>query len=220
MRGRLLVGTKRYSSWSLRGWLAVRLAALDVDEVVIPLAGGHTEAVAALTPSGTVPVLEHGGVRIPDSLAIAEYCAEHASGLWPADRAARAHARSISAEMHSGFRALRIAMPMNLGRHDRPRAGGIPSDVASDIARIGAIWRETRMRHGRDGAFLFGADFTLADAAYAPVVARFLSYGAAPDRESRRYCDAVRATSLVSRWYDEAAAEPRSFRIEATEALD
>ena len=220
MRGRLLLGTKRYSSWSLRGWLAVRLAALDVDEVVIPLRGGRTDAVQWMTPSGTVPVLEHDGVRIPDSLAIGEYCAEFAPGLWPADWRARAHARAISAEMHSGFRALRVAMPMNLGRYDRPRAGGVAPDVAADIARVAAIWRETRMRYGRGGPFLFGATFTLADAMYAPVVTRFRSYRAAPDPESRRYCDAVRAQPLVSRWYDEAATEPSAFRIEAMEAVD
>ena len=220
MRGRLLLGTKRYSSWSLRGWLAVRLAGIEVDEVVIPLAGGRTEAVDWMTPSGTVPVLEHGGVRIADSLAIAEYCAELAPPLWPADRPARAHARAISAEMHGGFRALRAAMPMNLGRHDRPREGGVPPEAARDIARIAAIWRETRMRYGRGGPFLFGAPFTLADAMYAPVVTRFASYGAALDRESRRYCDAVRAQPLVARWVAEAASEPPAFRIEAMERLD
>ncbi len=220
MKGRLLIGTKRYSSWSLRGWLAVRLAGLDVDEVVIPLAGGRTEAVQWMTPGGTVPVLEHDGIRIHDSLAIAETCAELAPGLWPEDRAARAVARAISAEMHSGFRALRAAMPMNLGRLDRPRRSGVPPDVASDIARVATIWRETRMSHARRRPFLFGDAFTLADAFYAPVVTRFLSYAAVPDQDSRRYCDAVRAHPLVSRWYEEAEAEPDTFRIAATEGLD
>ncbi len=114
--GRLFLGSRRYSSWSFRGWLAVRLAGLDVEEVVLPLRETRSPDIAAASPSGLVPYLEHRGVRVWDSLAIAEYCAELAPGLWPADRGARAHARSIAAEMHAGFRGLRMAMPMNLGR--------------------------------------------------------------------------------------------------------
>jgi glutathione S-transferase len=115
--GRLVIGTKRYSSWSMRGWLAVHLAGLEVEEVVVPLAGGGgTTAIKAISPNGMVPYLEHRGARMWESIAIAEYCAEFAPGLWPADRAARAHARAIAAEMHAGFRNLRMAMPMNLGR--------------------------------------------------------------------------------------------------------
>ena len=219
MRGRLLIGTRRYSSWSLRGWLAVRLAGLEVDDVVIPLAGGHTEAVARLTPSGTVPALEHDGMWIPDSLAIAEYCAERAPGLWPADGRARAHARAIAAEMHAGFRPLRAALPMNLGRHARGRAAGLDADAAADIARIARLWRETRTRFGQGGPFLFGRDFTIADAFYAPVVTRLLSYGAVPDEAARDYCDAVRAFPLVAEWYEAAAAEPPGWRLAAIEDL-
>src|SRR3712207_8309941 len=114
--GRLGIGNRRYSSWSLRGSLAVRLAGLDVEEVVIPLEAGPSAALRAATPAGLVPFLEHRGARVWESIAIAEYCAELAPGLWPEDRALRAQARSVAAEMHAGFRALRQAMPMNLGR--------------------------------------------------------------------------------------------------------
>ena len=114
--GTLYLGTKRYSSWSLRGWLAVRLAGLDVTEEMIALAGGSTPAVKAASPSGFVPYLVHEGARVWDSLAICEYCAEVHPSLWPAERKARAHARAIAAEMHSGFRELRMNMPMSLFR--------------------------------------------------------------------------------------------------------
>ena len=115
--GRLYIGNRRYSSWSMRGWLAVRLASLDVEEVLIHFARpGPTEAITRLSPNGLVPYLEHRGVRVWESLAVCEYCAEIAPSLWPADPAARAHARSISAEMHAGFTGLRQSMWMNLGR--------------------------------------------------------------------------------------------------------
>lgn len=206
MAGTLYIGTRRYSSWSLRGWLAVRLAGLEVDEVVIPLAGGDTPAVKAVSPGGTVPYLEHDGNQVWDSLAICEYCAEIAPSLWPLDRAARTRARVVAAEMHAGFRALRQALPMNLLRTQA--AGDMAPDVLADIARIEAIWRDTRAGFGEGGPFLFGAAFGNADAMYAPVAARFLSYRPALSADSLRYCDAVRAHPLVSEWYDAAACEP------------
>lgn len=211
--GRLFIGTKRYSSWSLRGWLAVHLAALDVEEVVIPLAAGGTAAVKAVSPNGMVPYLEHRGARIWDSLAIAEYCAEHAPGLWPADRARRAWARAAAAEMHSGFRELRINMPMNLGR--RFPGQGRTDGALADIARVEALWAEGIAAHG--GPFLCGADFTLADAFFAPVCARFLSWAPELSATSRAYVDAVRAHPLVARWYDEAAAEPAEWLLDKYE---
>lgn len=215
--GRILLGTRRYSSWSMRGWLAVRLAGLDVEEVVIPLAGGVTPEVRRRSPSGFVPVLEHRGLVLWETLAIAEYCAELAPALWPADRAARAHARVIAAEMHAGFRALRQAMPMNLGLH-RPGAGHSPEALA-DVARIGTIWREARERHGAGGPYLFGAAFTNADAMYAPVAARFLSYEPPLDPAGRAYCEAVRAHPLVAAWYADAAREPPGWRIGKYESV-
>src|SRR6516162_3447798 len=137
--GKIYIGTRQYSSWSLRGWLPVRLAKLDVEEVVIPLAGGATPAVKAVSPGGTVPYLEHRGMKVWESLAICEYCAEIFPALWPRDTAARAHARSIAGEMHAGFSDLRTSMPMKL-RRELPGKGRTPGTLAN-IARIEAIWR-------------------------------------------------------------------------------
>lgn len=210
--GRLFIANRRYSSWSMRGWLAVKLAGLDVDEQAIPLDGtGATAAVARVSASGLVPCLEHRGNRVWESLAIVEYCAELAPALWPAEAAARAHARSIAAEMHAGFRELRQAMPMNLGR-DFTGRGRTPGALA-DIARIEAIWRETRERFGAGGPFLFGPAFTAADAMYAPVVTRFLTYRPELSPGSETYCAAVRAHHLVDAWYRAAAAEPEAWLI-------
>lgn len=211
--GRLFIGTRRYSSWSLRGWLAVRLARLDVEEVVIALAPQSTTAIKAASPTGMVPCLEHGGARIWDSLAIAEYCAELTPGLWPADRMVRAHARSVTAEMHSGFRELRVAMPMNLGR-DFAGRGRTPGCLA-DIARIEALWAECLEAHG--GPYLFGASFTLADAFYAPVATRFLTWKPELSAPSMAYVEAVRAHPLVAEWYDLARAEPAEWLLDKYE---
>jgi glutathione S-transferase len=216
--GRLYLGTCRYSSWSMRGWLLVRLAGLDVEEVVIPLAAGDaggTPAVAAVSPSGLVPFLEHRGVQVWETLAICEYCAELSPGLWPAGLAARTRARAISAEMHAGFRALRTAMPMVLGP-TAPGARQTPAALA-DIARIEAIWRDTRAGFGAGGPFLFGQHFNAADAMFAPVVTRLLTYLPPVAADTRRYCDAVRAHPLVAAWYDAAAAEPLEWRRESDE---
>jgi glutathione S-transferase len=204
--GTLYIGTRRYSSWSLRGWLAVRLAGLDVAETVIPLAGGETAAVKAATQGATVPYLEHRGIRVWESLAICEYCAELAPALWPSDPAARAHARTIAAEMHAGFRALRQAMPMSLFRQ-AAGAGRTPACLA-DIARIELLWRQTRDRFAAVGAFLFGADFTIADVMYAPVAARFLTYRPELSAATQAYCAAVRRHPLMEEWYGLAAQEP------------
>jgi len=209
--GKIYIGTRQYSSWSLRGWLPVRLAKLDVEEVVIPLAGGATPAVKAVSPGGTVPYLEHRGMKVWESLAICEYCAEIFPALWPRDTAARAHARSIAGEMHAGFSDLRTSMPMNL-RRELPGKGRTPGTVAN-IARIEAIWRETRARFGAGGPYLFGAVFGNADAMYAPVVTRFLTYQPDIAADTRAYCDAVRAHSLMAEWYDAAAKEPTEWRI-------
>lgn len=211
--GRLVIGTKRYSSWSLRGWLMVRMAGLDVDEVVVPLVGGVTQAIRAISPNGLVPYLEHRGAKLWESIAIAEYCAESSRAMWPADRVARAHARSIAAEMHAGFRALRIAMPMNLGR-SFPGRGRTPESLA-DIARVEAIWAEALAAHG--GPFLFGKAFTIPDAMFAPVVTRFLTWQPELSAVSRGYCEAVRASPLVDQWYRDAAAEPAEWLLDKYE---
>ena len=214
--GVLYIGHKRYSSWSMRGWLAVRLARLDVDIQVIRFERpGPTRAIADLSPNQLVPFLEHNGARVWESLAICDYCAELAPPLWPADRLARAHARSIAAEMHAGFRDLRTAMWMNLGR-DFSGLGRTPGALR-DIARIEAMWADTRSRFGTGGRFLFGPEFAAADAMFAPVVARLLTWRPRISAETARYCAAVRAHPLVNQWYDGAAAEPTDWLIEAYE---
>ncbi len=217
MAGRLLIGNRRYSSWSLRGWLAVRLAGLDVEEVVIPMSAGATPAIRDGTPAGLVPYLEHYGVRVWETLAICEYCAEFAP-LWPADRAARAEARSVAAEMHAGFRGLRAAMPMNLGRDDYAGLGATPEALA-DLRRIETVWAAARERFGNPGPYLFGADFGAADAMFAPVVARLLTYRPAISAATATYCEAVRGHPLVTAWYEAAAREPAAWCLEKYETL-
>ncbi|WP_298215008.1 glutathione S-transferase [Acidocella sp.] len=213
MTARLYLGTARYSSWSMRGWLLVRLAGLAAETLFRPL--GEAKSVS---PSGLVPYLEHEGARVWESLAIAEYCADLNPALWPASRPAKAWARSIAAEMHAGFRGLRQAMPMNLGRPDYAGLGQTPESLA-DLARIEEIWTETRAGFGAGGPFLFGAAFNAADAMYAPVVARLLTYAPPLSAASREYCAAVRAHPLVAEWYEFAAKEPSSWRMEKFECL-
>ena len=216
--GRLVIGTRRYSSWSMRGWLAVRLARLDVEETVIPLAAaGGTPAVKQVSPNGLVPYLEHRGHRVWESLAILEYCAELEPAIWPRDTGDRAHARSISAEMHGGFGDLRRAMPMNVGRQFAG-AGRTPGALA-DIARIEALWGEARARFGGEGPFLFGPSFGGADAMFAPVVARLLTYAPEISGRTRAYCASVRAHPLVAAWYEAAASEPPEWRLDKYETV-
>jgi glutathione S-transferase len=205
--GRLYIGNRRYSSWSMRGWLAVRLAQLDVEEILIRFSRpGPTPAIETLSPNGLVPYLEHRGARVWESLAVCEYCAEIQPSLWPVDRAARAYARAISAEMHAGFLGLRQHMWMNLGR-DFSGLGRTPEALA-DIARIETMWADARERFGNDGPYLFGAALTVADVMYAPVVTRFLTWQPELGPATHVYCEAVRAHPLVSAWYDGAATEP------------
>ncbi len=204
----LLMGNKAYSSWSLRPWLALKQAGLPFGEIVVPLRQPDTAArILAHSPSGRLPCLLDGDRTVWDSLAICEYVAElaPAAGLWPADPHARAVARSVSAEMHSGFTALRYSMSMDLKR-DRSGEGMTP-ETAADIARIEALWADTRARFGSAGPFLFGA-FTIADAMYAPVVTRFATYGVAVGAESRAYMDAVLALPAMQDWTADARAEP------------
>jgi glutathione S-transferase len=215
--GTLYIGQKRYSSWSMRGWLPVRLAKLDVEIQVLPFTRpGPTKAIEETSPNRLVPYLEHQGARIWESLAICEYCAEHAPELWPADRLARAHARSIAAEMHAGFRGLRGAMWMNLGRDFSPL--GRPPDALADIARIEALWADTRSRFGANGPFLFGATFGAADVMFAPVVSRFLGWKPELTPGTQAYCAAVRQHPLVDEWYRDAALEPDDWLVAEYEA--
>jgi glutathione S-transferase len=211
--GKLLIGQRRYSSWSLRGWLAVRLAGLDVSiEVARFVRPAPTPLIANTSPNGLVPYLEHRGARVWESLAVCEYCAEIEPSLWPADRIARAYARSIAAEMHAGFRALRQNMWMNLGR-DFSGLGRTP-DTLADIARIEAAWVGARQLSGTAGPYLFGAAITVADIMYAPVVTRFLTWRPTISTATQAYVGAIRAHPLVAEWYHGAAQEPSDWLVE------
>jgi glutathione S-transferase len=211
--GKLLIGQRRYSSWSLRGWLAVRIAGLDVEiEVARFVRPGPTPLIANTSPNALVPYLEHRGARIWESFAVCEYCAEIEPSLWPADRVVRAYARSIAAEMHSGFRALRQNMWMNLGR-DFGGLGRTP-DTLADIARIEAACSGAKQLSGAAGPYLFGDVMTVADIMYAPVVTRFLTWRPAISAATQSYVDAIRAHPLVAEWYDGAAQEPEDWLVE------
>jgi len=217
---RLVIGTRRYSSWSLRGWLAVRCAGLEVEDQVIPLRGaGQTREIHEISPNALVPYLEHQGARIWESLAICEYCAEISPSLWPRDWVARATARSVASEMHAGFRALRQALPMNLGREGRPRAT-MPDEALSDIGMIDRLWCKTRECFGGSGPYLFGAVFTNADIMFAPIASRFASYGVTLSEDASTYCHAVLDHPLMREWYRLAAQEPEEWRLDRYESLD
>ena len=211
----LVIGNRNYSSWSLRGWIAMRMADLEFTEIVIPLdLPGSKDRIREHSPAGRVPVLHRGDLTIWDSLAICEYAAElaPAAQLWPASRDARGRARAVSAEMHAGFEALRNALPMNI-RANRPGVE-IGAAVRADIGRIGEIWRDCRENFGTDGPFLFGR-FSIADAMFAPVVNRFTTYRIEMDAVERDYVTAVRALPAMREWAAAAAAE--SWVIEADE---
>ncbi|MCC5976480.1 MAG: glutathione S-transferase family protein [Salinarimonas sp.] len=204
----LVIANKVYSSWSLRPWILMRHLGLPFDEVVIPLDQPDTRTrILEYSPAGKVPVLIDGDVTVWESLAILEELAERHPDrpIWPRDPAARALARSIAGEMHAGFRALRAAMPMNLGRRYAHRDRG--ADVAADVARISAIWRDARTRFGAGGPYLFGADFGAADAMYAPVVTRLDTYQWPVEPDIRAYMDAVLALPAFVEWREQGLRE-------------
>ena len=203
----LTIGNKNYSSWSMRPWVAMRHAGIPFTEVVVPLdQPGTAAAILARSPSGRVPALLRGALTIWDSLAILEHLAESfpKARLWPAAGDARAVARSVSAEMHSGFAALREQLPLNV-RASCPDV--LPSArAAADIARIVGVWNDCRARFGTDGPFLFG-EFSIADAMYAPVVSRFVTYAVPLDGAAREYADMMWALPAVVAWAEGARAE-------------
>ena len=204
----LVVGNKNYSSWSLRPWLAMKQLGLEFEERRVSLyVPGAKEQLLGYSPAGKVPILIDGERRIWDSLAILEYLAESHPSLWPAAPAARALARSISAEMHSGFAALRQHMSMNI-RKRHPGKGRTPESLA-DIARIIAMWSDCRTRFGAGGPFLFEA-FGAADAMYAPVVLRFRTYAVELPPPCRAYADAVLELPALREWMDAAEREAES----------
>jgi glutathione S-transferase len=203
----LHIGNKNYSSWSLRPWLVLRQSGIPFREEVVSLQEDAGKAARfARLPGGRVPVLDDGGVIVWDSLAIAEYLAERHPGLWPADPVARAWARSISAEMHSGFGALRSGMSMDV-RSRRPQRKRSEA-VLRDIARVERIWSETRARFGGPGGMLFGA-FGIADAFYAPVAFRFRTYGVAPAGAAGEYLAELLALPAMRQWEAEGAGDER-----------
>ncbi len=202
----LVIANKNYSSWSLRAWLLLTQAGIRFDEVRIVLGTPETKRqLLAYSPAGRVPVLIDGNAKVWESVAICEHAAERwpEKHLWPADRATRAHARSVSAEMHAGFHAVREAMPMNC--RSRYPGKGRNGAVDADIARIQAMWADCLKRYG--GPFLFGA-FSIADAMYAPVVSRFLTYDVKLAGALGQYAQAVLELPALKEWYGAAAAEP------------
>lgn len=206
----LVIANKRYSSWSLRPWLAMVHFGVPFAEVVIPLKTPETRArILAHSPSGKVPFLsdDETGARVWESVAILDYLAWRmpALPLWPAEPAARGAALAAAAEMHAGFTALRQNCPMNLGRPPKPIAD--PSLIAADVARLYGLWRDCRGRFGAGGPFLFGA-FSAADAMFAPVVFRLVHYAVPVDADLRTYVDAMLDLPATRRWIAEAAAEP------------
>jgi glutathione S-transferase len=196
----LIIGNKNYSSWSLRPWLVLKQIGVEFTEIRIPLYTPDAQSeILKYSPAGKVPILHHGQHRVWESIAICEYLAEcfPTAQLWPLDPQARAMARSVSAEMHAGFQHLRQNMPMNC-RATYPGKGMTP-DVAKDIERVTAIWQDCRQQFGSGGNLLLG-QFTIADAMFAPVVLRFITYGVQLDVISAAYVDAMYALPALQEW--------------------
>lgn len=202
----LTISSKTYSAWSLRGWLMCRLAGLDVTEQVVPDDAGNRAELLLLSPSVLVPRLTHEGVSVWDTLAIAEYLNETFpdAQMLPADKAARAHCRSVSGEIHSGFTNLRSALPMNL--KVKHKKFPVFSGAKPDIERIEAIWQECLTRYG--GPYLFGERPTIADAMYAPVTRRFITYAVELSPTSAAYCETIDRSAPMKEWLKAAKAEP------------
>jgi glutathione S-transferase len=206
---KLVIGNKNYSSWSMRPWLALRANGIPFQEIFVPLYTDNKsdkDRILSFSQAGKVPALVDGDVTVWDSLSIIEYLAEKfpQAKLWPEDRAARAHARSISAEMHSGFLPLRSECGMNL--HRPVRSIALSEDAQADAARIQAIWAECHQRYGKAGPFLFGA-FTGADAMFAPVVHRFRTYAIPVEGDARYYVEAMNALPAFQEWSRDGLAE-------------
>ena len=203
----LVIGNRNYSSWSMRPWLMAKQSGAPFETVLVPLGEADTAArIGRYSPSGRVPCLVDGEVTVWESIAIGEYLAERfpRAGLWPADTAARAAARAVSAEMHAGFMALRRTRPMHI-RGRRPGLTLTP-DAAVDATRIDAIWRDCRARFGGDGPFLFGG-FTIADTMYAPVALRFQTYDVPLDPICAAYVTTLLNLPAMREWVTAAHSE-------------
>jgi glutathione S-transferase len=202
----LYIANKNYSSWSLRPWVLLTELGIPFEEKLTPFQFGTStswNAFRAFSPTGKVPCLHDGDTVVWDSLAIAEYVAEHHSSVWPSDARARAWARSAAAEMHAGFQELRSRCPMNCGI--RMRLHEISASLSRDIARVQELWNEGLQRFG--GPYLAGAAFTAVDAFYAPVVFRMQSYQLAVDDTTQAYLQRMLALPSMRRWYDAALQE-------------
>jgi glutathione S-transferase len=215
----LVIGNKNYSSWSLRPWIAMKAAGILFEEKLIPLHMPDTKAsIMKYSPAGKVPVLVDGDMTVWESLAILDHLADRfpEKKLWPADPKARAHARAVAAEMHAGFAPLRNHCPMNMRR--APKKRDLPADVAANVKRIDEIWSGCRSRFGQDakpgGPFLFGV-FCAADAMYAPVVSRFVTYELPASQASQDYIAAVTALPAWAEWRNAGVAE--TWRIDDDE---
>jgi glutathione S-transferase len=202
----LTIGNKNYSSWSMRPWFAMKVAGIPFEETVISLNAPDFKERLKISGTGKVPVLVDGAVQVWESLAILEYLAETipAARLWPADPAARAHARAIANEMHAGFVPLRRQCPMNMWRPVKKME--LNAEAAANAARIDAMWSDCRARFGAGGPFLFGT-FTASDAMYAPVVSRFHTYAVEVGAASRAYMAAVMALPAWAEWRAAALKE-------------
>lgn len=212
----LIIANKLYSSWSMRPWLMMRSAGIDFEETVIPLRQPDTaERIRKYSPTGLVPVLIDGDAVAWESMAIISYLADRFpdKSIFPSrSMAARAHAKAISVEMHSGFRTLRQTCPMNLGK--RFTTPALTDALTADISRLEFLWRDTRMRFGGNGAYLFG-EFSGADAMYAPVVTRLDTYQLPVSEDTRSYMDTILSNPHFQEWKSQALAEP--WTIEAYE---
>ena len=203
----LVIGNKNYSSWSLRPWLLLKQAGIPFSEIRVSLYTEESRAqIKRYSPSGKVPALLDDGVTVWESLAICEYLADKFPNkqLWPADRIARAEARCVATEMHAGFAALRQHMSMNCRQH-LPGKGRTP-EVLRDISRITVLWNDCRARFGDNDHFLFGK-FSIADAMYAPVALRFVTYDVELDPVSAAYVKTIAALPPIRQWVAEARAE-------------
>jgi glutathione S-transferase len=205
MKPTLVIGSKNYSSWSLRPWLFSRKVGFEFEEQVINLAAPDYRAqIAAVSPTGRVPLLLDGDIRIWDSLAICEYVADVCGRGLPGPRPLRALARAVAAEMHSGFQALRDACPMNVRARQRHVAP--TPQLAADIARIDALWSECRAASGSGGPWLLG-EFSIADAMFAPVVLRFQTYAPALSATAQRYVEDALRDDVMQAWQAACATE-------------
>ncbi len=212
---KLIIGSKNYSSWSLRPWIFLRHLGLEFDELVLPLDTPEFEAqIGRYSPARRVPVLLDGDLHVWESLAICEHLAEKTRHGWPAGNAARARARSISAEMHAGFQDLRAMLPFNA--RARGRRVEQSAQLMSNVRRIDEIWRECRQQFGRDGPWLFGS-YSIADAMYSSVVLRFNTYGTELSASARAYMETVLADPPLLEWLRSAEAEPH--RVDYIDAV-